>query len=123
MKFQLLAVAAALFLASPAEARLKIVTTTTDFLDRWIDTHFTAETELLAVEGVKEAAVIGTPDEVLGQAVKAFVIPEGGVTLNETELKKECQRRLESFMVPKYIAIVESLPRTDTGKIKKIELF
>lgn len=77
------------------------------------------ENMLMNIAGVKEAAVIGVPDEILGQAVKAFVVLEEGVTLSEKELQKECQCRLENFMVPKHIVTVPSLPKTDTGKIKK----
>ncbi len=80
------------------------------------------ENALQNIEGVKEAAVIGVPDELLGQAVKAFVVLEAGVTLSEKELQKECQKRLETFMVPKHFAIVPELPKTTTGKIKKTGL-
>lgn len=80
------------------------------------------EAALLAVSGVREVAVVGVADELLGQAVKAFVVLEEGVTLSPKELQRECQGRLENFMVPKYVEIVASLPRTDTGKIKKTGL-
>ncbi len=62
------------------------------------------------------------PDEILGQAVKAFVVCERGVTLSEREVRRECERRLESFMVPRQIVFVPELPRTDTGKVKKTSL-
>jgi amino acid adenylation domain-containing protein len=77
------------------------------------------ENALMDVPGVQEAAVIGVDDELLGQAVKAFVVIEPDAGLGERELQKECQRRLESFMVPKHIVIVPSLPRTDTAKLNK----
>ncbi|MBK8171141.1 MAG: AMP-binding protein [Sandaracinaceae bacterium] len=80
------------------------------------------ENALTNVPGVKEVAVIGVPDEILGQAVKAFVVLEAGVTFTEKDLQKEAQKRLETFMVPKHIAFVSELPKTTTGKIKKTGL-
>jgi acyl-coenzyme A synthetase/AMP-(fatty) acid ligase len=80
------------------------------------------ENALMNVTGVREAAVIGVPDELLGHAVKAFVVLDPGVDLTEKDLIKECQKRLESFMVPKTIVVVPELPKTTTGKIKKTDL-
>ena len=80
------------------------------------------ERALMKIPGVKEAGVIGVPDEVLGQAVKAFVILEDGAQLSEQAVRIECQGRLENFMVPKHVVFVTSLPRTTTGKIARKEL-
>ncbi|HVU02561.1 MAG TPA: class I adenylate-forming enzyme family protein [Polyangiaceae bacterium] len=80
------------------------------------------ENALACIPGVKEAAAIGVPDELLGQAVKAFVVLEQGAELAVRDLQLECQRRLEGFMVPKHFEIVPELPKTDTGKIKKTSL-
>jgi acyl-coenzyme A synthetase/AMP-(fatty) acid ligase len=80
------------------------------------------ENMLMNIPGVREAAVIGVADDILGQAVKAFVVLEEGIALTEKQLQKECQSRLENFMVPKYFAMVSALPKTDTGKIKKTGL-
>jgi acyl-coenzyme A synthetase/AMP-(fatty) acid ligase len=80
------------------------------------------EDALLAVPGVKEAAVIGVPDEILGEAVKAYIVREAGSELTEKRIQLECQRQLESFMVPKYVVFVPELPRTASGKIAKKEL-
>lgn len=80
------------------------------------------ENAIMNIPGIKEVAVIGVPDDILGQAVKAFIVLEEGVTMSEKQFQKECQSRLENFMVPKYVVEVESLPKTNTGKIKKTGL-
>jgi len=80
------------------------------------------ENAMMNITGVREAAVIGVPDDVLGQAVKAFVVLDPGADFTEKALLIECQKRLESFMVPKTIAVVPELPKTTSGKIKKTDL-
>jgi acyl-CoA synthetase (AMP-forming)/AMP-acid ligase II len=80
------------------------------------------EAALMNIHGVKEAAVIGVPDEILGQAIKAFLVLESGVTMTDKEIVRECQNRLENFMVPKHVVFVGELPKTTTGKIKKTGL-
>jgi long-chain acyl-CoA synthetase len=80
------------------------------------------ENVLYGMPGILEAAVVGVPDPVLGEAVKAFVTLKAGVELTEREVIKYCLSKLESFMAPKYVAFVDALPKTDTGKIKKTGL-
>jgi acyl-CoA synthetase (AMP-forming)/AMP-acid ligase II len=80
------------------------------------------EAALYSIEGVKEAAVIGVPDDLLGQAVKAFVVLHDGATLDARAIIRECQARLESFMVPKHVEIVAELEKGATGKIQKTNL-
>jgi acyl-CoA synthetase (AMP-forming)/AMP-acid ligase II len=80
------------------------------------------ENALHTIDGIYEVAVIGVPDEVLGQAVKAYVTMKPGAQLTEREVIRHCLARLESFMVPKFVEFVAELPKTDTGKIKKTGL-
>ncbi|HEY5997787.1 MAG TPA: AMP-binding protein [bacterium] len=80
------------------------------------------ENALYGLDGVLEAAVIGVPDDILGEAVKAFVVPEAGAALTERDVLKHCAAHLENFMVPKAVEIMKSLPKTSTGKISKKEL-
>lgn len=75
------------------------------------------EAVLFNIEGVKEAAVVGVPDAVLGQAVKAYVVLENGAAITAKDLQRQCGAKLENFLVPKYIEFVSDLPKTATGKI------
>jgi len=66
--------------------------------------------------------VIGVPDEILGQAIKAFVAFKDGQILNERDIIRHCKRNLEDFMVPKEILFMRNLPKSPNGKIDKISL-
>lgn len=80
------------------------------------------ENAIHALDGVYEVAVIGVPDPVLGEAVKAFVTLKPGAQLTEREVIRHCLGHLESFMAPKYVEFPAALPKTDTGKIRKVGL-
>ena len=80
------------------------------------------ENVLHAIPGVREAAVVGVPDELLGQAVRAFVVLDPGTELSEREFRRHCMARLESYMVPRDVLFVEELPKTGSGKIRKKDL-
>ncbi|HET6563911.1 MAG TPA: class I adenylate-forming enzyme family protein [Xanthomonadales bacterium] len=68
---------------------------------------------------VSEAAVVGIPDEVWGEAVHAFVIPANGTSVTESELKFYCKQRLAPYKTPKVFHIVADLPTTGIGKIAR----
>ena len=80
------------------------------------------ERALMDIPGVREAAVLGIPDEVLGQAVKACVVLEEGQTMTARQVVLECQRRLEPHLVPKHVVFLNSLPRNASGKVVKSQL-
>ena len=80
------------------------------------------ENVLYGLDGVQDAAVIGVPDPVLGEAIKAFLVVRSGYSYSDRDVIKFCLDRLESFMVPKQVCFVAELPTTDTGKIKKTVL-
>jgi amino acid adenylation domain-containing protein len=80
------------------------------------------ENVLYELAYVREAAVIGVPDAVLGQAVKAFIALEPGRSIEPADVILHCKERLEPFMVPKFVEVREALPRTETGKISKVGL-
>lgn len=80
------------------------------------------EDVIYSLPGIAEVAVLGIPDAVLGQAIKAVVALREGATVTEREVQRHCAARLEDFMVPKIVEIRTGLPKTSSGKILKQEL-
>jgi acyl-CoA synthetase (AMP-forming)/AMP-acid ligase II len=80
------------------------------------------EDVIYSLDGVAEAAVVGVPDPVLGQAIKAVITVRAGAHLTEQDLLRHCAQHLEDFMMPKFVEFRDSLPKTSSGKISKREL-
>ena len=75
------------------------------------------EDVLYRLEGVAEAIVVGMPDEILGQVIRAIVVRRPGAALTEQDVLAHCSRHLEDLLVPKHVEFRESLPRTASNKL------
>ena len=80
------------------------------------------ENVLYALEGVAEAALVGVPDEIQGQALKAIIVLADGVKLEADAVIAHCMARLEDFMVPRQVEFRDALPKTSSGKIRRAAL-
>jgi len=80
------------------------------------------ENVLFALPGVKEAAVVGVPDERLGEAIRAYVVREEGSTLEGAQVVRACREQLEAFAVPHEVRFVDDLPKTPSGKVRRKSL-
>jgi malonyl-CoA/methylmalonyl-CoA synthetase len=77
------------------------------------------ESEIDALEGVGESAVIGLPHKDFGEAVTAVVVPARGANLDEKALVHALETRLAKFKLPKRVLFVSELPRNAMGKVQK----
>lgn len=80
------------------------------------------ETALLSHPGVKEAAAIAVPDEIVGNRITAVVSAHESHFLKATELQQHCGARIPKYMIPELIEFRDSLPKTSTGKIDRVQL-
>ena len=71
---------------------------------------------------VKEVAVLGMPDPVRGEAVKAFVVLKEGATADAEALRALCRDKVASYKVPEAIEFIPALPKSPTGKILKKDM-
>lgn len=88
---------------------------------------FEVEDALVKHPAVKECAVVGSPDEVRGTIVKAFIVLREGVDhIPQDELVKELQEHVKNltapYKYPRKVEFIEELPKTTSGKIRRIEL-
>jgi acyl-CoA synthetase (AMP-forming)/AMP-acid ligase II len=74
---------------------------------------------LLGNEDIARVAVIGVPDERLGEVGAAFVVPQAGAALSPQEVIAWARGRMSNYKVPRHVEICAALPTNDVGKVIK----
>ncbi|SDJ09896.1 AMP-binding enzyme [Alteribacillus bidgolensis] len=69
-----------------------------------------------------ESAIVGIPDKLFGEQVKAYVVIRDNVKPNEEEIKGFLKERIADYKVPQYVDFVQELPRNPGGKVLKDKL-
>ena len=80
------------------------------------------EEALLENPAISQAAVVGVPDERMGEVAKAYVILRPGASLTEKELVGWARDIMANYKVPRYVEFVDALPTTASGKVQRFEL-
>ena len=78
------------------------------------------EEVIASLAGVREVAVTGVADEMLGHTIKAVVVADP--TLDAKRIQAHCRAQLASYKVPRIIELAPSLPRTASGKVRRVKL-
>jgi long-chain acyl-CoA synthetase len=76
------------------------------------------ENVLYALPGIREAALVGVPDPIMGHALKAIVVTDRD-DLDAKAILAHCRAHLEEFMIPRTVEFRDALPKTGTGKIRR----
>jgi long-chain acyl-CoA synthetase len=80
------------------------------------------ENIILEYPKVSECVVVGVRDEILGELVKAVIVPKPGEVVFEQEIVDICRRSLSTYKVPKIVQVLQQLPRSESGKVLRTEL-
>ncbi len=80
------------------------------------------ENALCQMPEISEAAVFGVDDPIDGMAIKAVIVPREDMTILERDVRRHCHRNLEAALMPKHIEFRKSLPKTESGKVRKRDL-
>jgi crotonobetaine/carnitine-CoA ligase len=83
---------------------------------------FEVEEGVLLHPDIVECAAVGVPSDLSEEDVKVFVVLRPGSRLSAPEIYQHCKETLARFQLPRYIEIVDSLPKTPTGKLEKYRL-
>ena len=95
-----------------------------DMINRGGEKIYSLEVENVICDNPKvlEVAVVGVPDAVMGEVVKACITLKPGEKATEEEIKKFCAERLADYKIPKFVEFMNALPRNPAGKVSKPEL-
>ncbi|GBD97700.1 long-chain-fatty-acid--CoA ligase [bacterium BMS3Abin06] len=106
---------------SDDEGYLKIISRRSDMIKSGAHRISPKEIEevILEMPEVHEVAVVGTEDEILGVAIKAVVVLKDGQEMEGKKMQKYCHQKLAPFKIPKEVVIVNELPKTSSGKVRK----
>ncbi len=80
------------------------------------------EETIAEVDGVQEICVVGVPDELLGEAIEAFVVRRPGNGISANLIQQHCREHLAMYKIPRTIHFLEALPKNSSGKVLKREL-
>jgi amino acid adenylation domain-containing protein len=80
------------------------------------------ESALLSHPGVREAAVLAVPDEIVGNRLRAVVSLMEPDSLKALDLQQHCSTKVPKYMIPEFIDLCSELPKTSTGKIDRVKL-
>lgn len=103
---------------------LQIVGRIKDMLIRGGENIYPVEIEnhLLSHEDIAEAQVVGVPDPEFGEEIFAFIVPRDGRNVNPDDVRAWCRQSIARHKLPRYVAVLDSMPQTANGKVRKIEL-
>jgi len=80
------------------------------------------EEVLMEIPQIADAGVIGIPDSVYGEEIKAFCVIRKGEVIGEEEIISYCKQKLPNYKVPKVVQMVDTLPKNLLGKLLRAEL-
>jgi crotonobetaine/carnitine-CoA ligase len=83
---------------------------------------YEVEEALLAHHAILECAAVGVPSDLTEEEVKVFLVVKPGTELTDADLLSFCTATMARFQVPRFVEIVDYLPKTPTGKISKVPL-
>ena len=102
-----------------AELRYRLNLLTQDF--RWTVSRCRMLPKAVA-PAVAEVGVVGVPDEMRGESVRACISLKTGEVATEEELRRFCRKHMADYKLPKQIILLDSLPKTAAGQIRKEDL-